>query len=177
MSDRFVYDELVFDGLIVKAHRVGVRMDDGKVVRRDFIHFPGAGVVLPVLDDGSIVLIRNYRFAVSDFLYELPAGVVEEGEDARGCAARELKEETGYSAGRVEKLGGFYSTPGTADEFLQVYLATELTKGEQKLETHERITVEVFPDQTVRRMIIDGTIRDAKTIAGLGIYWARRETN
>ena len=174
MDDRFEYDELVFDGLIAKVHKVGLRMDDGRVVRRDLIHYPGAAIVLPVRDDGSIVLIRNDRFAVKERLYEVAAGVLEEGEDPADCAARELREETGYTAGRIEKLGRFCSTPGTTDEFLHAYLATELTDGEQDLETYERITVEVLPDEKVREMVSDGTIHDAKTLAALLLYWLRK---
>ena len=154
MEERFEYDDLVFDGLIAKVHKVGLRMDDGRVVQRDYIRYPGAAVVLPVLDDGSIVLIRNYRFAVDERLYELPAGVLEEGEDPAQCAERELAEETGYTAGRIEKLGRFYSTPGTTDEFLEAYLACDLTDGTQDLERYERITVEVLPESEVRRMVL-----------------------
>ena len=175
MDDRFEYDELVFDGLIAKVHKVGLRMDGGEVVQRDFIHYPGAAVVLPVLEDGSIVLIRNYRFAVDDRLYEVAAGVLEEGEDPAACAARELAEETGYTAGCIEKLGVFCSTPGTTDEFLHAYLATDLKDGRQNLEAHEQITVEVLPDRKVRAMVADGTIHDAKTIATLALYWLRED--
>ena len=173
MDDRFAYDELVFDGKVVKAHRVGLRMDDGEVRERDFLRYPGAAVVLPVLDDGSIVLIRNYRFAVEETLYELPAGLVEHGEAPIDCAARELAEETGYVAGRIEPLAWFYSGPGTADERMDTFLATELRDGRQNLEPYERITVEVVGEDAVRRMLADGTIHDAKTIAALGLYWLK----
>jgi len=171
MSGKFEYDELVFDGLIAKAHKVGLRMDDGRVVQRDLIRYPGAAVVLPVLDDGAIVLIRNYRFAVHERLYELPAGILDAGEGPADCASRELKEETGYAAGRIEKLGAFFAGPGTTDEKMHAYLARELTAGPQNLERYERITVDVRPDGDVRRMVADGTIHDAKTIATLALYW------
>ena len=175
MGNRFEYDELVFDGVIAKAHKVGLRMDDGRVVQRDLIHYPGAAVVLPILDDGSIVLIRNYRFAVDEDLYEVAAGVLEPGEDPADCAARELAEETGYTAARLVKLGSYLTGPGTTDEFLHAYLATELTEGAQDLEVYERITVEVLPEAKVKAMVADGTIHDAKTIAALALYWLRKE--
>jgi ADP-ribose pyrophosphatase len=174
MNDRLEYRELVYDGKIAKGYRVGLRMPDGNVVQRDFIHYNGAAVVLPVLDDGAIVLIRNYRFAVNEYLYELPAGMLEEGEDPAECAARELIEETGYRAGRLEKLGAFYTGPGTTDENMHAFLATELTRGRQDLEAYEEIKVEVFPDGEVRRMVADGTIHDGKTIAALAYYWMRK---
>jgi ADP-ribose pyrophosphatase len=175
MSRRFEYDELIFEGRIVQGHKVGLRSDDGKVVPRDFFHYPGASVVLPVLEDGSVVMIRNYRFAVEEHLLELPAGTLDEEEDPQVCAARELTEETGYTAGKLEKLGQYYTIPGTADEVLHAYLATDLTAGPQQLETYENITVEVFSQEQVRSMISDGTIHDAKTMAALMLYWLRNE--
>lgn len=175
MSRRFEYDELIFKGRIVEAHKVGLRCDDGKVVQRELFHYPGASVILPVLEDGSIVMIRNYRFAVDEHLLELPAGTLDDEEDPQICAARELTEETGYTAGTLEKLGQYYTIPGTADEILHAYLATDLAAGPQQLETYENITVEVFSQKQVRQMIADGTIHDAKTIVALTLYWLRNE--
>ncbi len=172
-DERFVSHELIFDGKVAKGYAVEVRMDDGRVVRRDYFHYGGAAVILPVLADGSIVLISNYRFAVDEHLLELPAGMLDANEEPADCAARELTEETGYSAGRVEKLGAFYSGPGTTDENMHAFLATELTAGDQNLEMYERITVEVYSQGQVRRMVADGEIHDAKTIAALGLYWLR----
>jgi len=170
---RFEYDVLVFDGLMAKCHKVGVKMPDGAIMQRDLIRYPGASLALPVLDDGSIVLIRNRRFAVDEELWELPCGVLEGGEDPAACAARELAEETGYAAGRIERLGQFYTGPGTTDEVMHCYLATELSDGRQELERYEQIAVEVADDAQVRRMVADGTIHDGKTIAALGMYWLR----
>ena len=175
MSDRFVYKELVFDGQVAKAHRVGVRMPGGEVVERDWIHYGGAAVIVPVLDDGSIVLIRNYRFAVDETLLELPAGMRDRRDEApEQCALRELAEETGYTAGRIEELGAFFTGPGTCDENMHAFVATELTPGEQRLEAHERIEVQVVGEAEVRSMVADGRIHDGKTIAALGLYWLRR---
>ncbi len=175
MQDRFDSCELLFDGKVAKGYRVGVRMPDGRVVQRDLIHYEGAAVVLPVRDDGRIVLIRNYRFAVDEQLWELPAGMLEPGEDPAECAARELAEETGYTAGRIEKLGAFFTGPGTTDELMHAYLATGLTDGRQNLETYEQISVEVRSEDQVRRMVAGGEIHDGKTIATLGLYWLRRK--
>jgi len=170
-DERFVSHELIFDGAVAKGYAVEVRMDDGCVVRRDYFHYGGAAVIVPFLGDGSIVMIRNYRFAVDEHLLELPAGMLNPAEQPETCAARELTEETGYSAGRIEKLGTFFSGPGTTDETMHAFLATELTAGEQNLETYERITVEVYPAARVRRMVATGDVHDAKTIAALGLYW------
>lgn len=173
---RFARDELVFDGVIAKVHKVHLAMGDGRLVQRDYIHYAGAAVVLPVLNDGRIVLIRNWRFAVNEALYELPAGGLDGGEDPARCAVRELAEETGYAAGRWEKLGGFFTGPGTSDEFIHAYLATDLTAGRQDLERYEEIAVEPRPDAEVRAMVADGTIRDAKTISTLALHWLKEST-
>jgi ADP-ribose pyrophosphatase len=174
MNSRFEYDEVIYDGRVSEVHRVGVKMPDGTVADRDLILYTGAAVVLPVLDDGSIVMIRNYRFAVDQTLWELPAGMLEKDEDPAVCAARELTEETGYTAETVRPLGMFYTTPGTSNEEMHAFVATGLTDGEQDLEGYEQITVEVLPEQRVREMVLDGSIRDGKTIATLAWYWMGR---
>ena len=171
MDNRFEDCQLAFDGVVAKGYRVGVRMPDGRVMPRDFLHYNGAAVILPVLDDGSIVLIRNRRFAVDEELWELPAGMLEPGEDPVVCAVRELVEETGYRAGKIEKLGWFYTGPGTTDEKMHAFLATGLARGEQALEAYEQIRVEVVAEEQVRRMIADGTLHDGKSIAALAYYW------
>ena len=173
---RIETDELIHRGKVASVHKIGLRMPDGKVVQRDLFRYCPAALVLPVLDDGSIVMIRNYRFAVDEHLWELPAGMVEPGEDPQVCAARELTEETGYTAGNIEKLAAYYTCPGTTDETMHGFLATDLTPGKQALETYEEITVEVFSDDRVRAMIADGQIHDGKTIALLGLYWLRNGT-
>ncbi|MHC4563196.1 MAG: NUDIX hydrolase [Planctomycetota bacterium] len=175
-DERFVEHELAFDGTTVKGYFVTVRMDDGRVVQRDYFHYTGSAVILPILDDGRIVLIRNSRFAVQEDLLELPAGRIDGGESAESAAGRELTEETGYVAGALEKLGEFYSAPGNADENLFVYLATDLSQGRQKLETYEKISLIPTAEDDVRRMIAGGEIHDAKTIAAMTLYWLRKGT-
>ncbi len=172
---RFEFDELIYQGRVMEIHRVGVRMPNGDVMPRDWAHYNGAAVILPVLGDGQIVLIRNYRFAVDEHLYELPAGMVDKGESPLEAAGRELTEETGYRAGRLEKLGEFFCAPGTSDELMHIYLAEDLSDGPQDLEDYEDITVHTFSPEMVRTMILKGQIRDAKTISGLALYWMRPE--
>ena len=172
-DSRFEFDKLIHKGKVAELHSVGVRMPDGEVVQRDFVHYGGAAVVLPIMDDGSVVMIRNYRFAVAENLLELPAGMMDGDEEPRATAARELAEETGFTAGRLEPLGEFYTGPGTTDERMFAFLATELTKGRQSLEPHEQIRVEVHAADEVRRMVADGTIHDGKSIAALALYWLR----
>lgn len=175
MQDRLAYNELVYSGGIASVHKVGLRMPDGTIVQRDLFHYNHATLILPVLDDGSIVMIRNYRFAVDEWLWELPAGILEKGEDPLEGARRELAEETGYTAERLEKLGAYYTMPGSTDEMMHSYLATGLTAGRQALEVYEEITVEVFRPAEVRAMVADGRIHDSKTISLLCLYWLREK--
>jgi len=173
VKERFHSDELVYDGRIMKVHRVGVPMRDGRVVMRELVCYSGAVVILPVLDDGRIVLLRNRRFAVDETLWELPAGMIEPDEEPQHAAPRELAEETGYTAGRISKLGQFFTGPGTCNEVMHAFVATKLTAGPQALEPYEEIEVAAVAAEEVRAMVADGRIHDAKTIAALALYWLR----
>ncbi|MBN1942593.1 MAG: NUDIX hydrolase [Phycisphaerae bacterium] len=165
---------LVHRSYLFEVRRLRLQLPDGREYDRDLIHHRGAALVLPVLADGSIVMIRNYRFAAGGYLWELPCGTVDEGETPEVCAARELAEESGYTAGRIEKLGQFYSCPGYSNEIIHAYLATDLTAGEQHLEGYEDILVEVLSDKKVRRMAAENEITDGKTLATLGMYWIKK---
>jgi ADP-ribose pyrophosphatase len=173
MDRRFEKDELVYKGRVLEVHRVTLLAKDGKPIERDLVHYNGAAVILPVLADGRIVLIRNYRYAVGESIYELPAGNLDGAEDPRHGAARELTEETGYRAGAIEPLGRFLAAPGSSDEMLHAFLATDLREGPQELERYEQIEVEVVSPLRVKEMVLSGEIHDAKTIAALGLYWLR----
>jgi ADP-ribose pyrophosphatase len=163
-------DELVRRGprMDFVLRRVPTRSGQEKI--REVVVHPGAVLILPVLDDGRVVLIRNFRHTVHEALWELPAGTLEKGEDPALCAARELTEETGYTAAQVEALGWFFTSPGVLTEKMYVFLASGLVAGRQKLEDNERIEVHPLSFQTVRRMILENQIVDAKTVATLLKY-------
>lgn len=141
----------------------------GEIVR-DVVEHPGAAVILPVLDDGRVVLIRNLRRTVGKTLWELPAGTLEEGEPPEKCAARELEEETGYRAKTIKPLTEFFASPGILNERMYGYLATKLERTAQALDETEEIEVFPLPTWQVRDMLKDGHIEDGKTIALL-LYW------
>ncbi len=145
----------------------------GRTVEREVVRHPGAVLVVPELADGRLILIRNARMAVDDRLWELPAGVLEPGEDPADAARRELLEETGYRAGQLERLGEFYTSPGFCDELMRVYAARDLELIGQRLEAGEDIAVEIVELGKVLSMIDTGVIRDGKTLAGL-LLWQRR---
>lgn len=163
-------DVLIHRGSKFELRARSVPTRGGGHVRREVVVHPGAVVLLPLLDDGRIVLIRNHRFSVDRALWELPAGTLEPGEPVERCAARELEEETGYRAGALAPLTAFYASPGITDERMHVFLATGLRPSAQDLDATERI--EVFPTEVeeARAMIRDGRIEDGKTIAAL-LYW------
>jgi len=132
---------------------------------------PGAVVILPLLDDGRIVMIRNFRPTVGGVLLELPAGTREPGEELLVTAGRELEEETGYRAGQIEALIDFYPSPGVLTERMWAFSATILHPTAQRLDPGERIAVEIMDPKELRRMLLGGEIHDGKTIAVLGTYF------
>ncbi|MBN1554909.1 MAG: NUDIX hydrolase [Phycisphaerae bacterium] len=176
MSRKILNNTLVHRSYLFEVRRLRLQLPDGREIDRDLVKHPGAALVLPVLEDGSIVMIRNYRYAAAGYLWELPCGTLEDGEEPEACAVRELTEESGYTAGRIEKLGQFYSCPGYNDEIIHAFLATDLTKGEQNLEGYEDISVEIRSDTQVRRMAADNEITDGKTLATLSMYWMKTQT-
>lgn len=165
--------ETLVSGRIFSVERRWYPRDGGGTLMREIVVHPGAVTVLPVLADGSVVMIHNFRHAVEQELLELPAGTLEPGEAPVACAARELEEETGYAAARIEPLCEFFTTPGITNERMLVFVATELTKTRQNLQGDEQIRVEVMDSARLQDMLADGRIRDGKTIAVLSTYFLR----
>lgn len=170
MPYELVERQVIFEGRKVRLELHHLRSEEGKVHHREVCIHPGAVVILPLLDDDTVVLIANRRYAIDKNLLELPAGTLEKGEIAINGAGRELLEETGYLAQRIKPLGGFYSSPGILSEKLQAFVAYDLEKSTAALEEGEEIqTVTVSLDEAID-MIRTGQIEDAKTIAVLLMY-------
>jgi ADP-ribose pyrophosphatase len=143
---------------------------EGRELPRELVEHPGAAVVVPRLPDGSVVFVRQYRFAVDEVLLELPAGTLEDGEDPRTCAERELREETGYRAGKLTPLGIVYPSPGILSEVMNLFLAEELAPGDPDRDPGESdMSVVVLPAEEAVRRVRAGEIRDGKTVLGLGM--------
>jgi ADP-ribose pyrophosphatase len=157
----------VFDGVKFSVDVVRRPRRGGGFAQREVVLHPGAVVVLGLLPDDRIVLIRNERFAVGKTLLELPAGTLEPPEPPEACAARELIEETGYQAGRLETMTRFYTSPGICTELMHAFLATDLKPVGQSLEETEQITVEPTALGEALEHVRRGRIQDAKTIATL----------
>jgi ADP-ribose pyrophosphatase len=157
----------VYEGKILNLRVDRAALPGGGEAIREVVEFHGGVAILALDDANRVVLIRQYRYAVGEMIWELPAGMLEPGELPEVCAERELEEETGYHAARIEPLCRFYSTPGATDEVLHVYLATGLTPGGSRLEADERIQVTLTAWEDALAMIERGEIRDGKTIIGL----------
>lgn len=142
----------------------------GQQHTRQVVRHPGAVAILPLVSPETVCLIRNYRPGVDQTLLELPAGTLEPGEDPRDCALRELEEETGYRAGRMELLCEFYTSPGVLDELMRLYLASDLTAGPQRLDQGEQIENQLVDWNECLRLASQGGIRDGKSLLGILYY-------
>ena len=163
--------------VVHKGCRLELRLVDlpvgGDVIQKELVVHRGAVIILPLLDDDKVVLIRNFRVAVGEELWELPAGTLAAGEAPEACALRELKEETGYQASSIELLGTFFNAPGWSTYRLFAFVARGLTAGQQELERDESIQVHIIPLAEVCSMIACGEIMDGKTISAFAIHAAR----
>jgi ADP-ribose diphosphatase len=168
---KILHSEMVYEGPVFGVRRDEVLEPTGVRARREVITHSGSVVVLPVLPDGRIVMIRQYRHATRQFLWELVAGRIDEGESVRRAAARELIEETGYRAKRFRVFLDMFPTPGFLEERMYVLLAEGLSQGEAQPEEDERITVKAYRQSELESMIRRGKLHDAKSIAGLLYYF------
>jgi ADP-ribose pyrophosphatase len=174
---RKVGERSVHEGRVVWLGVATFEAPDGSHFERDIVHHRGAVAAVPLLDDGTVVLVRQYRPPLDAVVIEIPAGVRDvDGEDPEATAARELVEEVGLDPGRLERLVVFHNSPGCSDEAVWVYLATELTEADHDPQGIEEQHMETMrlPLEEAAAMIAAGEITDAKTIIGLTLALARR---
>ena len=157
----------IYTGRVITVNVDTVTLPNGLTVDLEIVRHPGAAAVVPLKDDGTVILIRQFRHAAGGFIYEIPAGKLDPGEDPRVCAARELEEEIGYRAGQLDLHSSIFTAPGFTDEVIHIYKATRLTRGRQQLDRDEVLEVIEMPLVEAIRMIETGAIRDAKSIVGL----------
>jgi len=162
----------VYTGKIITLDMDTVRFPDGSTGELEMIRHPGASAVVPFLsdprgDDPQVLLIRQYRYAADGYLYEIPAGRLDPGENPHDCAVRELKEETGCTADQLDYLLTIYTTPGFTDEKIHLYMATGLASGETKHEADEFLDLQPMLLSRALEMVHGGEIRDSKTAVGL----------
>jgi ADP-ribose pyrophosphatase len=171
----------VFRGRIFSVQVETIALPKGPELQAEIVRHPGSVVIIPVTDDGGIILVRQYRHAIGTWAWELPAGSLKPGEAVERAAARECHEEIGKVAGRLEPLGAFYPTPGYCDELMNFFRATALRDprpdDEAALQDEdEDIEARAFPLDAVRAMVASGEIIDLKTIAGLALLGTAART-
>jgi len=165
-----IKSEQLYHGSIIDLIIEHVENTAGDIRKREIVSHPGGSVIVPLFDNGDVMLVRQYRYPLKKFILELPAGKLEPGEDPLIAAQRELQEETGYEADTYEKLTTMFTTPGFCNEVLHIYLATGLKEskhGQNLDEGEQSLTVEHIPFSTVVEMIVNGELGDGKTIAGI----------
>jgi len=165
----------IYRGKIVALHVDEIRQTSGKNTIREVVLHPGGATAVPVLDDGRIVLIRQFRYPIGRFILELPAGKLDSGQPPEETVARELEEEIGYKPGSLSYQTTFYTTPGISNEAIHFFIARDLTPCAQRLEEGEHITTEAYSIDECLEKIRTGEINDGKTI--LGILWYHLKGN
>jgi ADP-ribose pyrophosphatase len=163
----------VYRGKIVTLHVDTIRQESGTTTIREVVLHPGGVTAVPVLEDGRILLIRQFRYPIGKFILELPAGKLDSGQSPIDTVARELEEEIGYSARTLSYQTTFYTTPGICNESIHLFIAKDLIQSTQRLEEGEHITLEAYSLEECLKKIETGEINDAKTI--LGIFWYHRK--
>ena len=154
-------------GRVFNLIRENVTLDNGVTTEMEFVEHPGATAIIPMLNESRVLLLKQYRHSLRQYIWEIPAGTLDPQESIMNCAKRELIEETGYSAHQWQKLGEITPVPGYSDERIHIFLATDLQPAEQNLDTDEIINVHDVGFSEAIEMIEKGEIQDAKSIAGL----------
>ena len=161
--------EMVYDGHFLKVQRDNIELPNGKRTKREFILHPGAVVILPLLDDGTVLMERQFRYPLHDVFIEFPAGKIDQGEDPLLAAKRELEEETGYTGGEWQFVTKIHNAIAYSDEHLDLYLARGLTAGPQKLDDGEFLETFTATIDELLAWVREGKITDVKTV--IGIFW------
>ena len=167
MAFELLNSETVLQGRVFKIRRDLVRTPDGRETKFDIIEHGGSVLLVPIDRDGNLLFVRQYRHATGRELLELPAGTLDEGEAPEVCAARELREETGFAAGSLHEIGQFYLAPGYSSEYMHIFLARDLKPAPLKGDEDEFLSLETIPLDVAFEMAERGEVPDAKSLAGL----------
>lgn len=167
MSAKRIGRKEIYKGKIFTVAEDTIEFEDGKIAKWDLVLHNGAAAIVPLTEDGDVILVKQFRNAEDGEVLEIPAGKLEKGEDPFECAKRELEEEVGYRSNNIQKICSMYSAVGFSDEKLHLYMATDLIPGKQNLDEDEYIQIERYPLKEAVKMIFTGEIKDSKTIVGL----------
>lgn len=170
--EKTISKTLAYRGSILNLRIDKVEIPGGRKTIREVVEHSPAVAILPVESDGTVYLIRQYRYAIGDEILEIPAGLVEPGEDFERCAERELQEEIGYFPGTLREIGRMYNSPGFCTEMLILYLATNLRPSKLQADDDEFIHLQPVPPGEIRKLLEEGKIVDGKTFAALTWYLA-----
>ncbi|WZL74914.1 NUDIX hydrolase [Clostridiaceae bacterium 35-E11] len=165
--EKTLKSQKIYEGKMIDLRVDTVKLPGEKHATREIVEHPGAVAIVPITEEGKIIMIKQFRKPVDEALLEVPAGKLDENEDPSVCAARELKEETGYEAENIKFLFKFYTSPGFSNEIMYLYVATQLTPGEAMPDEDEYIDMESYPLEKLLDMIHNGEIKDSKTIIGI----------
>ena len=172
LKESTVSSKQVYKGSFLDVRKDIVNLPDGNTSTREWINHPGAACIIPVLSDGRLALIKQYRYPVKSIMIELPAGKLDPGEDPEECAVRELEEEIGYSAGKLTFVSKIHPAIGFANEEMWIFLAENLIKSQKNTDRDEFVELIPTSIKDSVKMVWNGTITDVKTI--IGILWAER---
>ena len=167
MPFELIESEIVYPGRAFTIRRDQVRLPDGRTARLDIVEHHGSVVLIPIDDEGNLLFVRQYRHAAAQDMLELPAGTLNEGELPLDCAARELREETGQAARKLDALGGFFLAPGYSTEYMYVFLARDLYHAPLEADADEFLQVESVPLAQALQMAENGRLPDSKSLAAL----------
>lgn len=167
MTFKLINSETLVQGRAFRIKRDTLKTPDGRETKLEIVEHGGSVVLIPIDNEGNLFFVRQYRHATGENLLELPAGTRDDDEPFEECAAREIREETGLEAGRLQKVGGFYLAPGYSTEFMAVFLATELKENPLQADEDEFLQVEKIPLKQAVEMAEQGEILDAKSLAAL----------
>ena len=176
MNEKILSTKRIYSGRIVTLDLCEVELPDGQHQMREIIRHPGAVALVALDDQNRVLLVRQFRSASAQIMSEIPAGVLNAGEEPMAAAVRELQEETGYKPGKIESLGGFYTAPGYTTEYIHLFVATQLIESRLPADIDELIELDHLAFSDVLTMIERGEIEDAKTIIALLMY-ARLKAN
>ncbi|GAE25447.1 ADP-ribose pyrophosphatase [Halalkalibacter wakoensis JCM 9140] len=163
LIERTLKTNEIFKGKVIDLEVQEVELPNGKTSSREIVKHPGAVAILPITNEGKIILVRQYRKALGKTIVEIPAGKLEKGEDPLDSARRELEEETGYKTSKLDFLLSFYTSPGFADELIHLYITDKLEKGKTNMDDDEFLDILEVSLEEAEQMVKDQTIHDAKT--------------